>query len=85
MVWEIKSKSIHSYLYLFRSYGFTFFIYVSGGAMKKRPGNPNWGGARLESKLIEKHADQWCKDNGYPLIKRKYVYKGKWKLVDIQR
>ena len=53
--------------------------------MKKRPGNPKWGGARLESKLIEKHADQWCKDNGYPLIKRKYVYKGKWKLVDIQR
>ena len=37
-----------------------------------------WGGAREESKLIEKYADQWCKDNGYPLIKRKYVYKGKW-------
>ena len=38
----------------------------------------NHGGAREESKLIEKYADQWCKDNGYPLIKRKYVYKGKW-------
>ena len=51
----------------------------------KRPGSPNWGGAREESKLIEKYADQWCKDNGYPLIKRKYVYKGAWKLVDIKR
>ena len=51
----------------------------------KIPGNPNWGGAREESKLIEKYADQWCKDNGYPLIKRKYVYRGKWKLVDIKR
>ena len=45
----------------------------------------NWGGTRLECTGIQKRADQWCKDNGYPLIKRKYVYKGKWKLVDIQR
>ena len=60
-------------------------IYVSCGSVKKRPGNPNWGGARQESKLIEKYADEWCKENGYPLIKRKYVYKGKWKLVDIKR
>ena len=44
-----------------------------------------WGCARKESKLIEKYADQWCKDNGYPLIKRKYVYRGAWKLVDIKR
>ena len=43
------------------------------------------GPGKLESKLINKHADQWCKDNGYPLIKRKYVYKGAWKLVDIKR
>ena len=85
MVRRVKIQSIHSYIYLFRSYGITFFVYVSVGPVSKRPGNPNWGGARLESKLIEKHADQWCKDNGYPLIKRKYVYKGKWKLVDIQR
>jgi len=47
--------------------------------------NPNRGGARKESKLIEKHADQWCRDNGYPLIKQKYVYRGVWKLVDIKR
>ena len=46
--------------------------------MKKRPGNPKWGGARLECKAIEKHADKWCKDNGYPVQRRKYVYKGKW-------
>ena len=51
----------------------------------KGRGNPNGGGAQLESKLIEKYADEWCKKNGYPLIKRKYVYKGNWKLVDIKR
>ena len=50
--------------------------------MKKRVGKPKWGGAQVESKLIEKHADQWCKDNGYPLQKRKYVYRGKWVLKD---
>ena len=44
---------------------------------KKRK-NLNWGGAREESKLIEKHADQWCKDNGYPIQRRKFVYNGKW-------
>ena len=43
------------------------------------------GGTKLKSKLIDNHADQWCKDNGYPLIKRKYVYRGAWKLVDIER
>ena len=49
------------------------------------PGNPNWGGQRLASKLIEKYAAEWCRENGYPLIKRKWVYKGNWKLVDIKR
>jgi hypothetical protein len=38
-----------------------------------------------EAKLIEKYADEWCRDNGYPLLKRKWVYKGSWKLVDIKR
>jgi len=38
---------------------------------KREPGNPGWGGAREESKLIEKYANQWCKDNGYP-IRGKY-------------
>ena len=51
----------------------------------KRPGNPNWGRAKEESKLIEKYADQWCKDNGYPLLKRKYVFKGRAKRVNIDR
>ena len=46
--------------------------------MKNKPGNPKWGGAREESRLIKKHADQLCKDNGYPIQRRKYVYKGKW-------
>ena len=44
------------------------------------------GGAQEESKLIKRYADQWCKDNGYPLQKREYVYwiKGykKWKKKD---
>ena len=44
----------------------------------KKRGNPKWGGAQEESKLIEQHADKWCKENGYPLQKRKYVYRGKW-------
>ena len=38
----------------------------------------NWGGAREECRLIEKYADQWCIDNGYPIQRRKYVYRGKW-------
>ena len=38
----------------------------------KKAGNPNWGGARLESKLIKYYADQWCRDNGYPLQEREY-------------
>ena len=45
---------------------------------KKRVNNYNWGGAREESTLIEKYADQWCEDNDYPIQKRKYVYKRKW-------
>ena len=65
------------------------YHYKMGNETSKKsirgPGNPNWGGARKESKLIEKYADEWCKDNGYPLIKRKYVYKGAWKLVNIKR
>ena len=43
----------------------------------KKAGNPNWGGARLESTLIEKYADQWCRDNGYPIQRRQYVFKKK--------
>ena len=52
---------------------------------EKGLGNLNRGRARKEAKLIEKYADQWCRDNGYPLIKQKYVYRGVWKLVDIKR
>jgi len=35
-----------------------------------------WGGRREESMLIKKYADQWCKDNGYPIIIRKIEYNG---------
>jgi len=35
--------------------------------------NKKWGGAQVESKLIEKYADQWCKKNGYPIQHRRYV------------
>ena len=37
MVPRLKRKSIHIYLYLFRSYGFTFFVYVSEGPVSKNP------------------------------------------------
>ena len=52
---------------------------------KRSQGKNKHGGAHEESKLIEKYADEWCKDNGYPLIKRKYVYRGKWELKEIKR
>tara|TARA_R110002020_G_scaffold207542_2_gene413124 strand:- start:2547 stop:2735 length:189 start_codon:yes stop_codon:yes gene_type:complete len=35
------------------------------------------GGAQEESKLIKKYADQWCKDNGYKVQKRYFVYRRK--------
>ena len=42
----------------------------------KGPGNPNWGGAREESKLIKKYHDQWCTDHGYRITERE-VRRGK--------
>ena len=30
------------------------------------------GGAQHESMLIKYYADQWCRDNGYPLQQRNY-------------
>jgi hypothetical protein len=33
------------------------------------------GGAQHESMLIKYYADQWCRDNGYPLQERKRTYK----------
>tara|TARA_R110002012_G_scaffold93652_2_gene227290 strand:- start:866 stop:1069 length:204 start_codon:yes stop_codon:yes gene_type:complete len=30
------------------------------------------GGAQEESMLIKYYADQWCRDNGYPLQEREY-------------
>ena len=44
---------------------------------KRGPGNPDWGGAREESQLVKKYADQWCKDNGYPIQERYFVYRKK--------
>ena len=38
---------------------------------------PKHGGAQEESKLIKKYAEQWCKDNGYPIQKRYYLYRKK--------
>ena len=43
----------------------------------KRSKHPNWGGAREESMMIKKRADQWCRDNGYPIQKRYFVYREK--------
>ena len=38
---------------------------------KQKAEKNNWGGARKECLVIKKHADKWCKDNGYPVRKRK--------------
>ena len=38
------------------------------------------GGAQEESRVIAQHANQWCRDNGYPVPEREYVYRGKWTL-----
>ena len=46
--------------------------------MKKKPGNPKWGGHQQECKVIQRRADQWCRDNGYPIQRRKYWEKRKW-------
>ena len=34
---------------------------------KRGVGNPTWIRDSRETKLIKKYADQWCKDNGYPI------------------
>ena len=39
--------------------------------------NKKYIGAKYESKQIKKHADQWCRDNGYPIQKRYFVYRSK--------
>ena len=39
--------------------------------MNKKPENKK-GGAQQESMLIKYYADQWCRDNGYPLQERRY-------------
>ena len=31
----------------------------------------SWGGVRDESKVIEAIQDKWCRDIGYPIVKRK--------------
>ena len=38
---------------------------------KQKAEKNNWGGARKECLVIKKHADKWCKDNEYPVRKRK--------------
>ena len=43
----------------------------------KKSGNPKCGGSRLESMLIKKYADQWCRDNGYPIQQRQHLIKNK--------
>ncbi len=43
-----------------------------------------WGGRREESMLIKKFADQWCRDNGYPIKTRKIEYNGGRKKKDVK-
>ena len=42
------------------------------------PGNPNWGGSRLECKVIQQRADEWCRENGYPIQRSRYWKRRKW-------
>ena len=44
---------------------------------KPRQEKNRHGGAQEESRLIKKYADKWCKDNGYPIQNRYYVYRKK--------
>ena len=44
---------------------------------KERKLKEEKGGSQLESKLIEQQADKWCKNNGYPIQRRKYWEKRK--------
>ena len=37
-----------------------------------------WGGNQQECKVIQRRADQWCKDNGYPIQRRRYWQKRKY-------
>ena len=39
--------------------------------MKRGVGNPTWIRDPVELKLIKKYANQWCKDNGYPIQKKR--------------
>ena len=45
----------------------------------------SWGGVREESKVIEYFADKWCTDNGYPIQKRRWVYKGTWTQIEKEK
>ena len=36
------------------------------------------GGNQQECKVIQRRADQWCRDNGYPIQRSKYWQKRKW-------
>ena len=36
-----------------------------------------YGGAQEESRFIKQYADQWCRDNDYPVQKMYYVYRRK--------
>ena len=41
-----------------------------------KPIKKKHGGAQEQSMLIKKYADQWCRDNGYP-IKERIIHFGK--------
>ena len=55
-----------------------FVNLIGMSTVRKYPGNPNWGGTQKECKVIQKRADEWCKENGYPIQRSKYWKKRKW-------
>ena len=41
-----------------------------------------WNKYNKETARIEKLADQWCTDNGYPVPKLRWVYRGIWTQIE---
>ncbi len=61
----------YNYFCSFRNDGGSGALYAGGGAVKRGVGNPTWIRNKEELKLIKKHADKWCRDNGYPVPRKK--------------
>jgi len=68
---ERNEPVFYNYFCSFRNDGGPGALYAGGGAVKRGVGNPTWIRNKEELKLIKKHADKWCRDNGYPVPRKK--------------